>query len=637
MIERIASGLKRTLIAPLRVPCWGSLARSAMALTFISLGLIVLLALTGVGLLREQAIDKHKSELSAVSLMLAEDARSQLVSARLALNALSSYAEQGRDLEQQAYRERLSGRKAHDVLLAGMEGNTLIDVATFVDVDGTVMNFTRSFPPPKINLSDRDYFQNQSIDRTQKIYYSLPVPNRGTGKWVFYLSRRIESSAGQFRGLVLVGVSVAAFSSYYERIAQMLGPSSSIALYRDDLTLMTRWPLRDELVGKRNLESVTADVIGRRTLTNEVVLTDTPRFTDRGPHQAQMSAPRRVPGFPFIVTPVMSEENYLLQWRYATMYVFALSAFCILTVLPFGLRLQKLIIERERALATATSMHAQAQGTAERLREAEAKQRRANEAIINLNSTLEARVNERTQALALANADLEAYSYSIAHDLRTPLRVVAAFSHRLVNQRKAMSLEEAQAAAAQIQRSSMKMGSLIDGLLEVSRSAKGSVVRSRVNLSEMATQIFTDLTETEKHQNRPSLVVSPEMMADGDPALVMMVLQNLVANAVKYSARHPNPLITIGIEEVGGRQCYFVRDNGTGFDMEHAAKLFMPFQRLHGGSEFQGIGIGLATCKRIIDRHGGSIWAEAAPGQGATFYFTLSASPASASALSLAG
>ncbi|WP_224982301.1 PAS domain-containing sensor histidine kinase [Geomonas agri] len=245
----------------------------------------------------------------------------------------------------------------------------------------------------------------------------------------------------------------------------------------------------------------------------------------------------------------------------------------------------------------------------------------AEEAIRNLNDELDRRVIERTSQLVAAKKEIESFSYSVSHDLRAPLRHINSYSSILVEEYGETLPEDARYYLERICTASNRMGKQIDDLLALTRVGRAIMKRSTFNISQLAADVVDMLSD--ESDNPPEFVVQPGISAYGDSALVRLVLQNLLGNSVKYSSRAPDPRIEFGQTLVSGRHAFFVRDNGVGFDMAYVEKLFQPFQRLHG-SEFEGTGIGLATVRRIIERHGGSIWAEGKENEGATFYFTLS-------------
>jgi len=250
--------------------------------------------------------------------------------------------------------------------------------------------------------------------------------------------------------------------------------------------------------------------------------------------------------------------------------------------------------------------------------------KQAQEEVLRLNADLERRVRQRTEQLQVANQELEAFSYSVSHDLRTPLSAIAGFSDLL--RKELLNNQQSERSThylSRIRAGVGLMGELIDGLLSLAQVSRSSLRWESVDLSAMAETIVAGYREQEPGR-LAELVIQPGMVVDGDSRLLRQVLGNLLGNAWKYSSKQQETLISFKREpDSNGAWVYAVRDNGAGFDMTYADKLFGAFQRLHSALEFEGTGIGLATVYRIITRHGGRVWAESAPGRGATFYFTL--------------
>lgn len=379
--------------------------RMILTVGFLAALVILLAAITAAYSLRESTRREWSAQMSSLSLILAEQASQTMFSAHTVLNSLSDVVKQARLEDEQSYRTFVSAEARHRLLVDKTDSNPIIDVATFVSSKGEVLNFTRSFPPPPINLSDRDYFKAHRDDASIDTFTSVPVRNKGNGKWVFYITRRVNNSKGEMLGLILVGVSVEAFSKFYERVGSDLGEGASLSLYRDDFTLMTRWPFVDDLVGKKNLSSVTKHVVGDLHMKNDVVISNTPRMTEGNRTEPRMVAPRALDRYPFIVTPVITEQLYLRNWRSSVIWIAATAGLSLL-LLFFGMRS---LLRADRKVGDELAKRVRAQASL----------RAAHE-------QLETRVAERTAELTREIVERE----SIQQELARANVSVAAISHR---------------------------------------------------------------------------------------------------------------------------------------------------------------------------------------------------------------
>jgi len=234
----------------------------------------------------------------------------------------------------------------------------------------------------------------------------------------------------------------------------------------------------------------------------------------------------------------------------------------------------------------------------------------------------EEQLRQYAAQLEAANQELEAFSYSVSHDLRAPLRSLDGFSQALLEDYHDRLDDTGRDFLQRVRAASQRMGTLIDDLLSLSRVTRGELQVEAVDLSALATALAAELQRSDP-QRDVRVAIAPDLVARGDPGLMRIVLQNLLGNAWKFTGKRSPAHVEVGSKAHDGRRAFFVQDDGAGFDMAYAAKLFGAFQRLHASDEFPGSGIGLATVQRIIHRHGGQVWAEGTPGRGATFYFTL--------------
>jgi PAS domain S-box-containing protein len=253
--------------------------------------------------------------------------------------------------------------------------------------------------------------------------------------------------------------------------------------------------------------------------------------------------------------------------------------------------------------------------------------KRAEQEVRRLNEELEMRVRQRTAELEASTRELDAFAYSVSHDLRAPLRSLEGFSQVLLEDYAAGLDEQGREYLQRIQANVGRMAQMIDDLLHLSRATRVELRRDRADLTALADEVIADLRAANPDRHI-DVSIADSLVAPGDPDLIRLVLQNLLGNAWKFTAQRPGAAISVTAGQQDGVEVFMVQDNGAGFDMRYADKLFSPFQRLHSTTEFEGTGIGLAIVQRIVTRHGGQIRANGVPGQGATFRFSLTPAPA---------
>jgi diguanylate cyclase (GGDEF)-like protein len=289
-------------------------------------------------ILKQSSIKDRSEQLANLTVVLAEHASQTMYSGNTALENLVGAISSANIQTEKAYREFASKKEQFLSLKDKTTVNTIIDVATYIDSDGKIINFSRSYPPPSIDLSDRDYFQYLSTHDSAQTYYSNPVRNKGNGKWVFYLAKRINNSKNEFLGVALIGISVEVFSRFYEKVGVNLGEGSSLTLFKKDQILLTRWPFLEERIGQKNTSKVFEEVANNPALEGNVIFTDAPTAIRDNISVQRMISFRSVPGYPLIVAAVATEELYLASWRtsvYGILYATVLS----LIVIAIGLSL----------------------------------------------------------------------------------------------------------------------------------------------------------------------------------------------------------------------------------------------------------------------------------------------------------
>ena len=542
--------------------------------TIVALLVVGLIAFAGVTALttRNTAIANELIDLTRLSQILAEHTQRVMFGADLISSSFEERVTAAEIRSPEEFKRRFATKEVHAALQAQIIHTTDVDALTLVDRNGLSINSSRYWPPSGRNISDRDYFLALRDSPGATFVISPALTNRVTGQQTIFFARRINGRDGEFAGLVLATIATSRFEKLFAAV--LPSDQASIALYRRDGALLVRQPepageMEATEINKFLQETLSRAEQGAKALT----VGDPP----------QLMALHAVRGYPLAIYVTNSVAVVLAEWQRFVQLIFAFAGAAIALVVLLGF-----------AFVRQWKLQVQVVEAADRL----------------------ARTNEE---LTAANKDLESFSYSISHDLRAPARAMAGLTRVVVDDYGTQLPEEGRRLLLRISKAGTDMGAMVDGLLKLSQISRAELQRRPVDLAALAADVWQDLVAAEP-ERRVALHLNGEVRARGDPVLLRNLMINLLDNARKYAQNRPDASVWLGRRSDGA---YFVRDNGVGFDMAHAAKLFDAFQRLHTSPDFHGHGIGLALCKRIVDRHGGDLWAESAVGEGATFYFTL--------------
>lgn len=405
------------------------------------------------------------------------------------------------------------------------------------------------------------------------------------------LTRQIFDPAGKYLGTAGAAISHTYFGTVYRELG-LSDRDTILVIHATRHVVLIHHPQNDALIGSAVTWPSALDATPN---TRSLVQTGT---SDSDPAE-RIRAYRRLADRPLIIGASRPVEDALSDFYVHRRYVVA-AASLMLALLG----------------SLAFSLHRVAN-----LRDAE------REALAELNASLEERVRQRTEELEQSNRELLSFSYSISHDLRAPLRAINGFAHALAEDYGERLDATGRDYIARLGRASLRMGELIDALLQLASVSRQALKIVPTDVSAISRDILDELATTAP-QRLVQSHVEDELVIDADPTLIRNALQNLLGNAWKFSRDSRPAIIQVGGRPHGEEQLFYVTDNGIGFDMAHAGKLFEPFQQLHARSGFEGSGIGLASVRRIIERHGGTVWVESAPGAGTTVFFTLPRSPA---------
>ncbi|OGI43297.1 MAG: hypothetical protein A2150_06640 [Candidatus Muproteobacteria bacterium RBG_16_64_11] len=528
-------------------------------------------------------------ELTAVALMRRETV-AQLTAAVLAgkferlTDVVVSLATRVR------FRETVAAGKwaeAIEIMRAVPRDLPLIERLILTDAGGTLRADLPAIPGARgINLASHEWFQGVRRDRRPYLSsaYTRTVAPRLN---IFSVAVPVNNAHGEVAGFLVVQIGVKNLLEWVEAIS--LGPEGFLYIVdsKSQAAFHSKQPEREEMA---DLSAMPVVEKLRRAERGVEIVSDPAKGED------YIVAYAAVPGYGWgVVTqqPTRASQGLAARDRQLRQLLTGYGLILSLGIATMFLMLQ-MAVGRRRA-------------EEERRMKAE----------------LERQVAERTADLQAANQELESFSYSVSHDLRAPLRGIDGFSQALAEDYAAKLDDTGKEYLQRVRLASQRMAELIDDMLKLARVSRASMHREPVDLGALAHSIVAELQRTQP-QRPVEVVVEPDLNASGDPKLLRVLLENLLANAWKFTGKQPRPRIEFGARRDHGAPVYFVRDNGAGFDMKYAHKLFGAFQRLHTTAEFPGTGIGLATVQRIVHRHGGRVWAEGAEGRGATFFFTLS-------------
>ena len=534
---------------------------------------IIVSACASVWVARRQAIEEWRAQLSNLSLILAEQTSQELTSAYLILDSIVESV-QGADVGSDA---QLRGRMAAPEIYAGMRDKKRavpqIDVATIVAANGDVVNFTRSFPAPPINLADRDYFQEHVKNPNLGVFISKPVRNKGNQQWTFYLSRRLNGAHGEFIGLALVGFSSGFLSNFYQKIS--LGEGASVTLYRRDFTVLARWPQLDALMGQVNRTGSSYTVIEEMKKSNDVLVTSGPRFAQQGQEIYRMGAPRLIDKYPLIINITVTEDLFLSQWRQLAVVIAAITGCSVAAIVVAFLLLLKSLKRREADMAVT----------------------------LRLKTEAEAASRAKSEFLAM-----------MSHEIRTPLTSIIGFAELLDGE-----------AGGIILRNGQHLLSIINDILDISKIEAGRLLLEQMAFSPL--DIVAGVESMMRAQARSKGIAFEVDVAYPLPALVVadatrwkQILFNLCSNAIKFTELGTVRL-SLRYDAAERQLVCVVADTGIGIAAQHMALLFQPFSQADSAiaRKYGGTGLGLHLVRQLAEKMGGQVGASSVPGQGSRF------------------
>ena len=569
------------------------LALSRAGIAVIVAGLLVTAAVLAASALvlgreRQAVLEDWKVSLSQMSTLLAEHTRQSMTAADLVLKSISDRVNDSGIESDEELRREMGTREIFELLRNRAGTVPQVDVATIVAANGDVVNFTRSYPPPPINLADRDYFKAHMSDPSLDVILSTPVKNRGTGTWTFYLARKIKSRSGKTLGVVLCGIESNFFQEFFRAVN--IGEASAISLFRQDGILLARFPDRDNLIGTSfQNQPVFRDIIGAGQNAGAVI-TSSPRLADSFTNQLRIVAPRTISGYPLVINITATDDLIFADW--VTNARFFGGGAVLFSVLLLGLTawIARLLTRREQTMRELSRARWEAENAA----------------------------HAKSEFLAM-----------MSHEIRTPMNAVIGTSSLLASS----SLAPDQRRFVRIiEDSAAHLLAIINDILDFSRLEAGRLdieknLFAPAELAESAVELTRTLKGSERLDIATAIAGNLPKLLLGDAGRLNQVLLNLLSNAVKYTEKGSVTLSAaiVGQSDASVRVRFAVTDTGAGIDSDIQKRLFQPFEQ--GDNRLArrkgGTGLGLAISKRIVDLMGGRMGLESKPGHGSTFWFEV--------------